>query len=784
MSFDHACPVPAICGTCRITCVKRISASLVAMFLVQPALAQEGGPAPRGFERQSGLKLACDAGAAVRRASSGKALRRLPARTGPACRKSPDHSPATAEILVVRGDPARSALAAEAPTRTPLSATQPASVVGEAQIRANVAPTGGYDDTIRLTPSVLSISPNGPGLSAAAVLSIRGFQDGQYNVTFDGIPFADADDFTHHSNVYFTPNDLSQVAVDRGPGDASTIGNATFGGTVALQARAGGPDALVTPYATAGSDRTALSGVSIESGQLAGGGSLLLDGAYSRSDGTLQNTPVERSSLFFKGVQPVGGTVKLTLVATATRLRQAEAAGATRAQIARFGPDFALSNDPATQDYVGYNDSVYTTDFAYAGLEWRPADDVLVEDKLYTYGLQRHFGNGRDVNGGLPDGTVFGPGDVPGQSAHNGLRAVGTVARVSESLPFGAIKAGFWLERQTNSRSQFEVDETLGGLLDPVLPPVAGAGPDSAAIDRMQREVLVTTQPYAELDWNLAPRVTLAAGVKYAIFDRSVEAPVMEATRLPLNYGAQFSAPLPSITVNWRIGRDWSAYAQVAKGFLAPALQLFDVAAPSSGTIRPEQTWNYQVGTVWQGPGLLASADAYAIDFQDFEDSRTVGGEPQVFDEGDVDFLGLEADATVDLGSGLSLYGNGSLNSARERSSGQPVPNTPQATLAGGLLYRAGGWNAALLDKWAGSRYGDTDRQQGLDPFDQLDLSLGLDLPLPRAEARSIKVKLLVSNLLDNRKIDALAGYTVAGNTPLFFTQPGRTVFLSSAVAF
>ena len=612
-------------------------------------------------------------------------------------RKRRDDGPARAEIVVVRGSPTRSELLADAPTRTPLSATQPTSVVGEVPLRNDVAPTGGYDDTIRLTPSVLSISPNGPGLSAAAVLSIRGFQDGQYNVTFDGIPFADADDFTHHSNVYFTPNDLSQVAVDRGPGDASTIGNATFGGTVALQARAGGPVARVTPYATAGRDRTALSGLSVESGQFGGG--FMLDGAYSRSDGTLQNTPVERSSLFFKGVQPAGDTVKLTLVAIATRLRQAEAVGATRAQIARFGPDFALSTDPATQDYVGYNQSVYTTDFAYAALKWRPDRDFLVEDKLYTYGLQRHFSNGRDANGELPDGAASGPGDVPGQSARNGLRAAGTLVRLTENLSFGAMKAGFWLERQTNSRSQFEVDATLGGLLDPVLPPVAGAGPDSAAIDRLQREILVTTQPYAELDWNVTPRVTLTAGVKDAIFDRSVEAPVMEATRLPLSYGAQFSAPLPSITANWRIGRDWSAHAQVAKGFLAPALQLFDVAVPSSGAIKPEQTWNYQVGTVWQGPGLVVSADAYAIDFQNFEDSRTVGGEPQVFDEGDVDFLGLEADATLSLGGGLGVYGNVSLNTARERASGQPVPNTPQSTLAGGLLYRAGGWNAALLDK-------------------------------------------------------------------------------------
>lgn len=51
--------------------------------------------------------------------------------------------------------------------------------------------------------------------------SIRGFQDGYFNVTFDGIRWGDSNDFTHHSTSYFMPQNTGSVVVDRGPGTAA-----------------------------------------------------------------------------------------------------------------------------------------------------------------------------------------------------------------------------------------------------------------------------------------------------------------------------------------------------------------------------------------------------------------------------------------------------------------------------------------------------------------------------------------------------------------------------------
>ena len=140
---------------------------------------------------------------------------------------------ATLSTVVVSGATIQEQSATtQAPTLTPLDVSQPTSAISQYFIQNNMPATSNYSDIVAISPSVQSIQPNGPGLMENQSLSIRGFQDGFFNVTFDGIPWNDSNDFTHHSTSYFMDNDLGGVAVDRGPGTAATIGNATFGGTI------------------------------------------------------------------------------------------------------------------------------------------------------------------------------------------------------------------------------------------------------------------------------------------------------------------------------------------------------------------------------------------------------------------------------------------------------------------------------------------------------------------------------------------------------------------------
>ncbi len=194
-----------------------------------------------------------------------------------------------------------------------------------------------------------------------------------------------------------------------------------------------------------------------------------------------------------------------------------------------------------------------------------------------------------------------------------------------------------------------------------------------------------------------------------------------------------FDAVLPSFTALYKFNDNWSAYAQAAEGFLAPNENFFNFNNPSTTSLSPEQSWNYQIGTSWQTKQLAASVDAYYIDFSNFIGSQTVQGITTFFNQGGAVYKGLEAEATYSIGYGVSLYANGSINSAKDKQTGLWLQNAPNSTGALGVIYDKDGIYGSLIEKWVGSRYGDTAQQVGLDPYGTLDMALGYTIDSPMA---------------------------------------------------
>ena len=62
--------------------------------------------------------------------------------------------------------------------------------------------------------------------------SFRGFPDGAFTMTWDGVPFQDSNDPTHHSWAYVPAPAISYVDFDRSPGTASDVGPTNFAGSV------------------------------------------------------------------------------------------------------------------------------------------------------------------------------------------------------------------------------------------------------------------------------------------------------------------------------------------------------------------------------------------------------------------------------------------------------------------------------------------------------------------------------------------------------------------------
>ena len=331
----------------------------------------------------------------------------------------------------------------------------------------------------------------------------------------------------------------------------------------------------------------------------------------------------------------------------------------------------------------------------------------------------------------------------------------------------GDLKFGGWIEHQANAYKQANADLSIGNRLTPN---------NLSAFLYLDHEDLLTAQPFVELDLEPIPGLIITPGLKYDFFNRSVDA-VVNTGGGALDYAKDYGALLPAVTAHWMIRPNWSAYAQYAKGFQMPDLNYIQVADPTRTSVSPQQTDNYQIGTAWQDRRLSLSADLYYIDFGNMIGSRSFSTTTVYFNQGRVDYYGIEAEATLAIGHGVSLYANGSGNEARARLTDQPIANAPQATAAGGILYAGPRFSASLLDKWVGARYGDTGLKQGLQPFNQLDFSASTILR--SRGAKKWRLTLQVDNLLDSHKIVGFDLYSGKALIPIYYTQAGRSAFLS-----
>lgn len=241
-------------------------------------------------------------------------------------------------------------------------------------------------------------------------------------------------------------------------------------------------------------------------------------------------------------------------------------------------------------------------------------------------------------------------------------------------------------------------------------------------------------------------------------------------------------------SVHYMITHHWSAYAQVAKGFLAPNENYFNYAAPGSTNLAPQQTWNYQAGTSWQTERMSLSADVYYIDFNNEISSETIAGQTVFYNLGGTTYKGVEAEGTYYVGSGFSVYANGSVNSAKDKTTGDWVPFAPNFTASLGAIYNLHGWYASLIDKWVGRTYDGGGQTIPIGSYAILNGALGYKFVAAQGWLHNVSIKLDFDNLLDNTNIDMSPGSSAGtspqypNGVPLYWTIPQRSVFATVSV--
>ena len=685
------------------------------------------------------------------------------------------------------------------PVTASLQTTQPQAIVSRSFIQDSLPTTADFNTIALISPSVSNFNGvNGVGLSESKSV-IRGFQDGEYNITYDGVPFGDTNDPTHHSNTFFPSNTIETVIVDRGPGNASQLGQATFGGNINLFSRAAREERGVELLGSYGSFNTYVGQALVQTGDIVGHVRSVLSAQYVKTDGRLSYSPYEQLNVYGKVVIPIGPDVELSLLGTKNRnvFNQADNNGATLAQVAQFGINYALNNDRNTPQYFGYNRTVKTSDFFAVRLTANVAAGLKLDNTAYSYFYDNQTLSAADVTGGTANTVVLADGKtkvfgIPGYDKVNRYRVNGDILKATVDFRFGSLLIGGQIEWNDTFRQQSDfnlIDMSRDYREKAVTAPNIATALNPGAVTPLfirfnQNSSLNHTELFSELELRPINGLRVTPGIKYVDFNRKIDATYNQTTRYAQRLSKTYTATLPFLTVNYQVTPQIAVYAQYARGFLMPPLSQLYVADPSLSTVDPQKSTNYQAGAVYHGRHLSLDADIYSIEFTNKFLATGSGLTAGFTNIGGALYQGVEGQAAYAFDFGLAIFANGSYNRAISTTSRNQIPRAPYMTAAAGVIYKHGPIRFSLIDKLTGPQYSVASAALGvpnpaayrLAPYNTAVLAASYDFGIVRAGLK-------VSDLFDSQKVTSIS----TGSAPAFDQysfQPGRQITGEVTVKF
>jgi iron complex outermembrane receptor protein len=521
----------------------------------------------------------------------------------------------------------------ETPITASLHTFEPQAIVSRSIIENSIAPTADYSQVIILTPgaSLAPSSGNGVGLGDVKV-TLRGFKDGQYNITYDGVPFGDSNDPTHHSTSYFPNGTYDRIIVDRGPGSATDLGQASYGGQVHIISREPTDHRFVEGHAVYGSFNTNLERLTVNTGAMErlGGLKIIAVGEFKGTKGALSNQSGKFANGYFKAELALGPDIQVSLLANYNQslYHQSDAAGgATQAQINAFGKNYGATN-PTTAAASGYpnarNDWNWqnkTTDMEIARFQWNMSEHLSFDNKAYTYFYKNFTLSTEDSTtlcnvvstsnqcsgAGFKNAIAMGAGaggsggkavagDIPGYTKLNQYRTSGDIAQLDYKTSIGTAKVGVWYEYSYSKRYRYDYDFTAasnnGAFGNYYFNFAAMAnyynykesvGPTNIMLNGMpvpayikydERTSWNQVQGFGEFEFKLLDnRLTITPGIKVQKFTREIHTPIAaQGSRHGSSTEESYKPTLPYATVNFLVTPNLSVYGQYAKGFIIPAL--------------------------------------------------------------------------------------------------------------------------------------------------------------------------------------------------------------------
>jgi iron complex outermembrane receptor protein len=656
-------------------------------------------------------------------------------------------------------------------------------------------PMADFGTLTNLTPSFVSSAPNGQGFDAAKNMSLRGFADGQFNITLDGIPFADPDTLGHHSTSYFPAATLDHLVVDRSPGSATSLGYSTLGGSLNLFSLELPNDNERRVYGAYGAFNTSLAGVRLATAkpQEDGQTGVLLNVEHKESNGAMSYASGQKSNLMVKTETRFNGNQLTTLYAY-DDYHFFNPPSVTAAQVAANGVSTGFNNTPGTPGYFGYAATDRSSDFGYVRLRIPLSADWVLTETIYTHSYaNRGLGlNGDITKSSIGNGFGVPAGDIGGRLSDNRFRTVGNIFQAERNNSDGILRTGLWVDYSRQSYNRTALDLTTG------VPYNANTNAASPVLFDFQSN-LTLVQPFADYEWKPTSQLSIRPGLRFQQVQRSFDASVVP-TSLPGTNGQvtrTVNTSLPSLDARYEFNPLTQAYVQWSNGALVPSQSFFYTKTPNqSNQASPQNSRTLQTGLTRGDAQASVTVDVYISRIDNYISAITQNGTTQFVNNGKVQYKGLEIEGQRQLGQGFTGVINASVIRAQFESSGM----TSSAQQAGddislvpryigliGLLYQGGRWNGSLMNKFIGSQYqgknGSSDGPNFRVPaynYTNLTVSRMLDHLWDVKDAR---ISLQINNLTNQSSVTDAAGLAASGS-PLVNVLPHRNAVLSFSFGF
>ena len=521
---------------------------------------------------------------------------------------------------------------------------------------------------------------------------------------------------------------------------------------------------------------------------------MLVTGQDMASDGYLTNSSLGSKNLTFKYEQPIGSKTLLTLFSSnnSNFYYQSDGSkGITEAQAAIYGKNFGLSSDPSKALYYGYGRVEKSTAFDYIRLQSDLGAGWGVDNTSYYvwYGNNTLSADSAVPGDGLGSvintqgGSKGSATQMPGYVKINQYAIYGDVVKITKQTDAGLFRTGLWYETTDTFRSRY--DYNLFGMTPNYKEKnVAGIGSN---ILYDQGSSWKNYQPFAEFEWAATDNLKVTPGIKLMKWQQSIDAAVLDkAARQAAHIDNEFNATLPFLTLNYKIDKSSSVYAQYAQGMLVPDISYYYSPSYQKTDIVPQTSSNYQVGYVHKSSNITFDADVYYIDFANKLTQDLTSVDPVYYNGGGVIYKGIEGQVAFAVGNGFSLYTNASLNSAKTKATGLRIANAPETTAALALLYNDSGLSSSLVYKYVGNQFADASDLLTINPYSTLDYSVGYTFKSPGLGVKSMKVTLGVYNLLNHT--DVISASMTSKNGPsaadLYTWQPERSFMATVKLDF